>query len=75
MAEATNDNCYRSQCNKLHYCSSERHPFNGLSSTTIWVSQHQKAYINLDFNEAREYGMAVASAGPYANLLHLTPNR
>jgi len=26
----------------------------------------------LDFNEARDDGMAVASAGPYANHLHLT---
>jgi len=32
----------------------------------------------LDLNEARDYGgfgMAVASAGPYANNLHLTPDR
>jgi len=36
--------------------AAQRHPFNGLSSTTIWVSQHQKAYTNVDFNEAREDG-------------------
>jgi len=27
----------------------------------------------MDFNEARDDGVAVASAGPYANHLHLTP--
>jgi len=30
---------------------------------------------NLDFNEARDDGVAVASAGPYANHLHLVPDR
>jgi len=29
----------------------------------------------LDFTAARDNGMAVASAGPYANHLHLTPDR
>jgi len=29
----------------------------------------------LDFNEARNDGLAVASAGPYANNLHLTSDR
>jgi len=29
----------------------------------------------LDFNEARDDGVAAASAGPYANHLHLTPDR
>ena len=29
----------------------------------------------LDFKQARDDEMAVASAGPYANNLHLTPNR
>jgi len=29
----------------------------------------------LDFNEARDDGVALASAGPYANHLHLTPDR
>jgi len=28
-----------------------------------------------DFNEARDDGMAVASAGPYASHLHLAPDR
>jgi len=41
------------------------------------VSWHQKGYSNLflNFNEARYDGMAVASAGPYANHLHLAPDR
>jgi len=30
---------------------------------------------SLYFNEARDDGVAVASAGPYANRLHLTSNR
>jgi len=30
---------------------------------------------NLDFNEARDDGVAVASAGPYANHLHLDADR
>jgi len=29
----------------------------------------------MDFNEARDDGVAVASAGPDANHLHLTPDR
>jgi len=29
----------------------------------------------LDFNQARDDGVAVASAGRYANDLHLTPDR
>jgi len=30
---------------------------------------------HLDFNEARDDRVAVASAGPYANYLHLAPDR
>jgi len=58
-------------------CRSEMklHPFNGLFSRTTWVSQHQKARTILDFNEARYDRVALASAGPYANHLHLTPDR
>ena len=54
------------------------HPFNGLFSRTTWVSQYQKGKTSLDLNEARDDGvlwMAVASAGPYANSLHLAPDR
>jgi len=50
------------------------HPFNGLVSGTTWVSQHQKGkpfWILLE----RKDGVAVASAGPYANHLHLAPDR
>jgi len=35
----------------------------------------QKDQTNLDFNEARNDSVAVASAGPYANHLHLIPDR
>jgi len=46
-----------------------------LFSMTTWVSQHQKGKTSLDFNKARHDGVAVASAGPYANQLHLAPDR
>jgi len=42
-----------------------------ISSRTVLVSQHQKGRTILDFNEARDDGAAVASAGLYANHLHL----
>jgi len=58
---------YRSQ--------TDRHPFNVLFSRTAWVSQYQKGFSNLDFNEARDNGVAEASAGPYANHLHLVPDK
>jgi len=51
------------------------HPFNGHFSRTTWVSWYQKGKTSLDLNEARDdrvWGMAVASAGPYANNLHLS---
>jgi len=55
------------------------HPFNGLFSGTTWVSRYQEGKTSLDLNEARDDGVlgcdAVASAGPYANKLHLAPDR
>ena len=52
------------------------HPFNGLFSRTTWVSRYQKGKTSLDLNEARDDGVLgwVASAGPYANILHLILN-
>jgi len=50
-------------------------PFNGLFTSTTWVSWHLKGLINLDFDEARDDGTAMASAGTYTNLLHLAPDR
>jgi len=55
-------------------CTLGGHPFNGLFSRTAWVSRHQKGEISLDFNEARDDGMAVASVVPYANHVHLIPD-
>jgi len=52
----------------------DTHLMASLSSTT-WVSQHQKGRTILDFNEGRDDGVAVSSAGPYANYLHLAPDR
>jgi len=37
-----------------------------LSSRTNWVNYHQKYLTILDFNEARDDGVAVASAEPFA---------
>jgi len=54
--------------------NASRHVFNGLFSRATWISWHQKGYTNLDFNEASNDEVAVASAGPYTNHLHLTPN-
>jgi len=53
------------------------HPFNSLFSRTTWVSRYQKSKTSLDLNEARDDGVwyTLASAGPYANNLHLTPDR
>ena len=48
------------------------HPFDGLFSRTTWVSRYQKSKTSLDLYEAKD---AVASAGPYANNLHLAPDR
>jgi len=43
-----------------------RHPFNGIFSRVTWVSRNQKDYTDLDFNEARDNEVAVASSEPYA---------
>jgi len=64
---------------RLHPCPKEqqqdRHPFNSLFSRTTWVSQNQKGKTIVDSNEATDDRVAVASAGPYANHLHHTPDR
>ena len=52
-----------------------RHPVNGLFSRTTWVSRRQKGKTYLDFIEARDDGVAVASAGRYVNHLHLASDR
>jgi len=49
--------------------------FNGLFSRTTWVSQYQKGKTILDFTEARNHWVAVASIGPYANHLHFNLDR
>jgi len=48
---------------------------NGFFSRTAWVSRHHRGETNLDFDEARDDGMAAASAGPYTNHLHLAADR
>jgi len=51
------------------------HLFNGHFSRTTWVSRHQKGIPFRNFTEAGDDGVAVVSAGPYANHLHLAPDR
>jgi len=53
----------------------DRHPFNGLFSRTTWVSRHQKGKLFWILLEKEMMGVAVASAGPYANHLHLAADR
>jgi len=50
--------------------------FNGLFSRTTWMSWYQKGKTSLDLKRQETTGFwdAVASAGPYANNLHLTPD-
>jgi len=43
------------------------HPFNGLFSRTTWVSQHQKGKPFWILMKQEMMGVAVASAGPYAD--------
>ena len=50
---------------------SDRQTFN-LFFRMILVSWHQKGQTHLDFNEATDDGVGLASAGPYANHLHFT---
>jgi len=45
------------------------------SSKTTWVSQHQKSKTILDFNEARDDAVVIASAELYANHVHLALDR
>ena len=53
----------------------DRHPFISLFCRSVWVRRHQKGSTNLDFNEARDDGLAVISAGPHSNHLHLAADR
>jgi len=50
-------------------------PFNGLFSRMTWVSRHQKGKPFWILLKQEMMGVAVASAGPYANHLHLAPDR
>ena len=50
------------------------HPFNGLFSRTTWVSHHREVN-HSGFYWSKRDGVAVASAGQYANHLHLAPDR
>jgi len=55
------------------HISVDRHPVLLPFFKTAWVSRHQKGKTILDFNnETRDDEVAVASAGLYANHLHLS---
>jgi len=56
------------QGNLLASTEEQQHPTNSSLSGTTRVSWYQKGKTNLDFTEARDDGMTVASAGPYASL-------
>jgi len=49
--------------------------FNSLFSRATRVRQYQKGSTILDYNEAKDNVVAVASVGLHANHLHLTPDR
>jgi len=51
------------------------HPFNGLFFRTTWVSRHQKGIGKPFWILLEQDVVAVVSAGPYANHLHLAPDR
>ena len=54
----------------------DRHPFNGhFLQDNLGKLAPERLNYYLDFNEASEDGMAVASAGPCANHLHLASVR
>jgi len=57
------------------FLESLRHPFNSLLTRITWVIRQQKGKTTLDFNEARDDEVALASAGPYASHWHLPPDR
>jgi len=54
----------------MHWIYTLLHLFNGPFSRTTWVSRYQKGRTIPDFAEARDDGVAVASAGPYAKHFH-----
>jgi len=61
-----------SQCSIIQ----QQHSFNGLFSRTTWISRyHKDKPFRNSLKQARDDGVAVASAGPYAIHLHLTPDR
>jgi len=43
--------------------------------STTWVCWYKKGLSNLDFNETRDDGVAMASARQYINHLHFAPDR
>ena len=62
-------------CEVLSGTTTTLHSFNGLFSTTTWISRYQKGKPFWILLEQEVMGVAVTSAGPYANHLHLAPDR
>jgi len=63
------------QQSSLSNSQTDRNPFNGLFSQDNRDNPAPGRLNQFNFNEARDDGVAVASAGPYANHLHLSPYR
>ena len=66
---------YHRHRNSTECGETDRNRLTACYSRTTWYSNTRKVKANLDFNETRDDGVAVPSAGQYANHLHLTPCR
>jgi len=61
-------------CRLLISQSKDEHPFNSLFHNNLGKPAPER-YTILDYNEARDDGMAVTSAGPYTYHLHFASDR
>jgi len=68
ISQLKHSTCHGETCQQWNTLS-DRHPFNGLFSTTTWVSRHWKGETSLHFNEARDDRVAVASRAHCQNTL------
>ena len=57
------------------FIHTHKHQFNSPLSGTTQVSRYQKGKTNVNFTQARDSEWQWKSTGPYANNLHLTPDR
>ena len=45
--------------------------YNGVISTTAWISRHENVYANIDFNKTSCYALALALAGLHTKHLDI----